>query len=431
MSHKEQTIIELPYGSSFLEAKIPTENLVSVLQRKASSKLGDEIKAIRENLKNPINSPPLNKLLTVTDKVVVLTTDNTRACPDSKLLPVILEELESFISRQNITIIVALGLHPPLNKKSLIGKLGRNIVENYKVINHDFTDVVHIGTTSRGTPVEIFKKVLEADIIISTGFIEPHFFAGFSGGRKSIAPGVSGKRAIYKSHSFQMIDDKHARAGVLHGNPIHEDMVEQTEMAGLKFIVNVLLNYEGKITHVFAGDPVLAHEKGCELERYLASVSIDHGVDIAIVTCGGAPLDLDLYQTCKAIDTAAQITRAGGIIIVAALCNAGVGPKDFYDLHSLATSPSEVLDRIRRGETVGVSWQNQILARAQLDHKVFLMSSLKPEQVSNMMITPISSVEEGVLKALSALGEDAEIAVIPEGPHVLPYIGQGELASDN
>jgi nickel-dependent lactate racemase len=430
MTSSKQTIVDLPYGTSFLKVQIPTNNLVSVLKRKKSRQLNDEIKEISERLKNPINSLPLNSLPGKTDKVVIITTDNTRACPDDRLLPPILEAIEPRIPRRNIIIVVALGLHHPLSKKELVKKLGCNIVKNYNVINHDVNDVVDLGITHRGTPVGIFKKVIEADIKISTGFIEPHFFAGFSGGRKSISPGVSGERTICHNHSYQMLDDKRSRAGVLHGNPVHEDMVEQAKMAGLNFIINVLLNKKGKITDVFAGDPVLAHEKGCERERHLATASINHKVDISVVTCGGAPLDMDLYQTCKAIDTAAQITRSGGIIIVASRCDAGKGPDSFYDLHSSAGSPSDVLERIKRGEPAGVPWQNQLLARAQLDHEVFLMSSLKPEQVHRMKMTAIPSVEEGIARALTALGKSAEIAVIPQGPHVLPSVERDESVND-
>jgi nickel-dependent lactate racemase len=426
----QQTIVYLPYGTSILKVPIPRDNISSVLKRKKSRQLNDEIKEIRERLKNPINSLPLNSLPGKADKVVIITTDNTRACPDHLLLPLIIEAIEPRVPRQNITIVVALGLHHPLSKKELVKKFGCNIVKNYNVINHDVTDVVRIGTTSRGTPVEIFKKVIEADIKISTGFIEPHFFAGFSGGRKSIAPGVSSMKAICYNHSYQMLDDKSARAGVLHGNPVHEDMVEQAKMAGLNFIINVLLDEKGKITDVFAGDPLLAHEKACELEKYLATTSINHKVDISVVTCSGAPLDRDLYQTCKAIDTAAQITRSGGIIIVASLCDAGMGPKSFCDLHSTADSPSEVLERIKKGEHAGVPWQNLFLARAQLDHEVFLMSSLKPEKVHHMKMTAIPSIEEGISRALTIMGKSAEIAVIPQGPHVLPSLERDGSEND-
>jgi lactate racemase len=422
MASLKQTIVDLPYGDSFLKAAIPSNNLISVLKRNYSRLPGDETEAIRERLKNPINSPPLASIPGKNDKVVIITTDNTRACPDDRLLPPILEAIEPMVPRRNITIVIALGLHQPLSKKEMLEKLGRNIVENYNVINHDVKDVVYLGTTSRGTPVEIFKKVAEADIKISTGFIEPHFFAGFSGGRKSIAPGVSSERAICHNHSALMLDDKKARAGILQGNPVHEDMIEQAKMAGLNFIVNVLLNETGEITDVFAGDPVTAHERGCELEKHLATASTNHKADIAIVTCGGAPLDIDLYQSCKAIDTAAQITKSGGIIIVAARCEAGIGPRSFYDFHASAAKAAEVLERIKQGEHAGVPWQNLFLGRAQLNHEIFLVSGLEQEQVSHMKITAIPSVEEGIAKALTALGKGAEITVIPQGPHVLPSL---------
>jgi len=400
---------------------VPEKNLAVILERRPTNPLGNEADAIRESLHAPINSPPLDACLGHNDRVAVIVTDNTRACPDERLLPLILKEVESKVPHQNITIIIALGLHEPLSRDSLAKKLGRNIIENYAVRNHDINDTVNIGKTSRGNPVEIYREVAEEDFVVSTGFIEPHFFAGFSGGRKSIAPGVSSRRAICCNHSYKMIADENARAGVLAGNPVHEDMVEQARMARLDFIVNVLLDKNDKITHVVAGDPILAHEKGCQLEKGFASVSLDHEVDITIVTNGGAPLDLDLYQTCKAIDTASQITRRGGIIIVASMCNAGLGPKAFYDLYASSGSPREVLERIQRKEPIGVQWQNQVLARAQLNHEVLLVSSLSQDDVKGMMIQSIASIEAGIEKALSALGEDSEIAVIPEGPHTLPF----------
>ena len=179
------TEITLPYGSSFVKAKIPTKNLTFILSTKDIKGLGNEAEAITNSLRFPIESPALRDCVNIDDKVVVIVTDNTRPCPDDRLLPPILAELEEILPRENITIIVALGLHPPLDKPELIKKLGKDIVEHYNVLNHDVNQTVNIGTTSRGTPVDINTKVVEADFRISTGFIEPHFFAGFSGGRKS------------------------------------------------------------------------------------------------------------------------------------------------------------------------------------------------------------------------------------------------------
>ena len=416
------TIIELPYGSSRLKARIPAGNLAGIIEVPDVRGLPDEREAITGSLRAPIESPTLLDCVNKNDKVVVLVTDNTRPCPDDRLLPPILDELEARIPRENITIIVALGLHPPLDRHELIKKLGEDIVANYNVINHDVNRTVNIGTTSRGTPVDINTRVMAADFRLSTGFIEPHFFAGFSGGRKSIAPGVFSARSAYKNHGYQMIEHPGARAGVLRGNPIHEDMIEQAKMARLNFIVNVLLNKKREITHVFAGDPVKAHEKGCEIEGGIAGVKVPHKVDITITTNSGAPLDLDLYQTCKGIDTAAQVTREGGIIIVASACNAGIGPEAFLELHASASSPEEVRQLIKQKEPIGVQWENQVLARTQMKNDIYLVSELADSTVKDMMMTPVHTVEEGLEKAFQVLGQDAEIAVIPEGPLVIPLL---------
>jgi nickel-dependent lactate racemase len=330
--------------------------------------------------------------------------------------------LEKKLARRQISIIVALGTHAPLNKAELIKKLGRNIVESYQVFNHDAADTTNIGVTSRGIPVEINNRVLEADFRISTGFIEPHFFAGFSGGRKSIAPGVSSAAAIIKNHSYQMLNNPQAKAGVLAGNPVHEDLVEQAMMAKLNFIVNVLLNSNQEITHVVAGHPVLAHEQGCAIEKDVSQVFLKRKVDISITSNSGAPLDLDFYQTCKGIDTAAQITRDGGVIIIASCCNTGVGPAAFQMLHESASCPADVLKKIQVSEPQSIWWQNQILARAQLNHSIYLVSGLDDRAAEKMMVTPIKNIEEGLSKAFRLLGQRAAVGIIPEGPLVIPVM---------
>jgi len=417
-----ETEIKLPYGDSFLTARLPAKNIACVLSKRQAKGLENEGEAITRALRAPIGRPPLRECVKRDDKVVILVTDNTRPCPDDRLLPPILAELEEVVPPQNITIIVATGLHPPLDKQELVKKLGEDIVANYRVINHDVNQTTNIGTTSRGTPVDINTEVVKADFRISTGFIEPHFFAGFSGGRKSIAPGVFSVRSAYHNHGYQMIEHPRAQAGILKGNPVHEDLVEQAQMAKLNFIVNVLLNKEREITHVVAGDPIKAHERGCQLEREMAGVRVRRRADITITTNSGAPLDLDLYQTCKGIDTASQITRDGGIIIIASACNCGIGPEAYRELHASAGSPKEVLRRIRLQEPLGVQWQNQILARVQLRHDIYLVSSLPDSVVEEMLMTPAGSIEEALDKALALLGDGAEIAVIPEGPLVLPLL---------
>ncbi len=416
------TEFQFPYGSSFLKAAVPTANICQVLQRKSAAGLADEAGAVTAALRAPIGSRPLVECVGQNSRVAVIVTDNTRACPDERLLPPILAELERKVRRENITIVVALGLHAPLSQAELAAKLGDKILENYRVINHDAQDVVQIGTTSRGIPVEINRHVVEADFRVSTGFIEPHFFAGFSGGSKSLMPGVSSAASIRRNHGFEMIDNPGSRAGVLRGNPIHEDIIEQAALAKLDFIVNVLLSDRKEITHVVAGHPVQAHEKGCEIEKTIVGVKVSRKADITITTNSGAPLDLDLYQTVKGIDNAAQITRAGGIIIIASACTSGVGVSSFAELHSACAAPEEVIRKIPRESYIGVSWQNQVLARAQIDHSVYLVSGLDAESVRKMLMTPVPSIEEGLRLAFTALGKDARVAVMPEGPLVLPLV---------
>ena len=416
------TEIELPYGDSCLKAKIPTKHLSYVLNSKYIKGLDNEREAITNSLRAPIGCPPLRDSLNKNDKVVVMVTDNTRPCPDDRLLPPILAELEAKIPRENITIMVAVGLHPPLDKQELVKKLGRDIVENYNVINHDVNQCVYIGTTSRGTPVDINTRVVEADFRLSTGFIEPHWFAGFSGGRKSIAPGVFSVRSAYKNHSYKMLDHPCSVSGIIQGNIVHEDLVEQAIMAKLNFIVNVILNKDREITHIVTGDPLKAHKIGCEIESDIATVKAPHKVDITITSNSGYPLDLDLYQTCKGMNTASKITRDGGSVIIASACGDGKGPEEFVELHASVSSPKEVLQKIRREEPIGVQWQNQILARDQLRNDFYLVSELEDSIIEAMMITPIRTIEQGLEKAFKILGSDAEIAVIPEGPLVVPVL---------
>ncbi|MCK4262747.1 MAG: nickel-dependent lactate racemase [Dehalococcoidia bacterium] len=416
------TQFELPYGDSLLTASILATNLSLVLETRDVGGLENETQGILDSLRSPIEHLPLQDSVHKGDKVAVIVTDNTRACPDDRLVPPILAELEKKVARDNITIIVALGLHPPLDREELARLLGRDITEKYNVVNHDPSATLFLGQTSRGTPVDINTRVVEADFRVSTGFIEPHFFAGFSGGRKSIAPGVFGLRSAYANHSYKMIEDPRSRAGILEGNPIHEDLVEQAGMARLDFIVNVLLNKQRQITHVVSGDPIRAHERGCDIEREIAGVNVDHKVDITITTNSGAPLDLDLYQTVKGMDNASLITRDGGIVIIASSCSAGVGPEAFRELHVSVGSPKEVLQKIRREEPIGVQWQNQILARTQLRNDIYLVSELEDSVVRDMMLTPIHSIEEGLSKAFEALGQQAEVAVMREGPLVLPLL---------
>ncbi len=412
--------IKLPYGDSFKTVSIPEKNIAGILETSQRQGLDDEQEVILAALRNPTGSAPLAERVTENDSIVIIVTDNTRPCPEDRILPPILAELEKKIPPENITIIFALGLHPPLDNAAMEKKLGKYIIDNYRVINHNVDDCVNLGTTTRGTPIDINRKVVEADFRISTGFIEPHFFAGFSGGRKSIAPGVFSVRAAYKNHSRSMLEHPLAKTGILKGNPVHEDMVELAKAARLDFIVNVLLNKKGDMTHVVAGDFVQAHEKGCEIEREIAGAALERQADITITTNSGAPLDLDLYQSVKGMETAAHFTRDGGIIIICSACYDGAGPDEFVELHRSAKSPEEVLGRISDEHPAGVQWQNQILANIQCKNDIYVVSEMDERIIRDMLMTPFVTLEQALEDAFNRLGSDASVAVIPEGPLVIP-----------
>ena len=417
---EKTTVIRLPYGESFKTIHIPEKNLAGILETRQHPGLENESEGIINNLRNPTGSTPLIERVNNNDNVVIIVTDNTRPCPEDRILPPVLNELEKKISRDNITIMFALGLHPPLNRAQMEKKLGEHSVDNYRVLNHDVNDCINVGTTSRGTPIDINRRIVEADFRISTGFIEPHFFAGFSGGRKSIAPGVFSVRSAYKNHSRSMLEHPLAKTGILKGNPVHEDMIEIAKAAKLDFIINVLLNKKGEITRVVTGDMVQAHEKGCEIAKEISGVRLDRKVDIAITTNSGAPLDLDLYQSVKGMETAAHFTRDGGIIIICSACYDGAGPEEFVDMHRSANSPEEVLDNISDEHPTGVQWQNQILANIQCKNDISVVSEMDENTIQDMMMTPFPTFEEALEDALRRLGNNASIAVIPEGPLVIP-----------
>lgn len=413
---------EFPYGERSLHARPPDGHKWTILKSHYARGLQNPEEAITNSLRTPIGTLPLRQCLRPENKVVIIVTDNTRACPDDKILPPLLAEVETVVPAANIILIVALGLHVALNRGELIEKLGSAIVNRYAVVNHDSTQTVNIGTTSRGNPVEINRRVVEADFRISTGFIEPHFFAGFSGGCKSITPGVASVRTIQANHSFTMVGHPNSRAGILLGNPVYQDIIEQARIAKHNFIVNVLLNEKREITHVVAGDPVAAHARGCDIESGIAGVKVDRQYDICVTTNSGAPLDLDFYQTCKGIENASRITREGGIIIIAAACNTGVGPEAFRCLHAAESSPHAVLRKIKDEGPLGVQWQNQILARVQIKNKIYLVSELEDSQAREMLVVPFPTIEAALQKAVEAMGPNAQIAVIPEGPLVLPFL---------
>jgi len=323
-------IINVPYGKKFISLNLPDRNVLAVLKSAEYKGEVDQARIIREALNNPFGSKPLYQAIAEKKRICIVVSDYTRATPNRIILPPIIETIKKACRRiDDVKILVAYGLHKPAPRELEAEFLGENVVEEVEVVSHDAEDednLTYVGETSFGTRFSVNNLILESDLVILTGLIEPHFFAGYSGGRKSILPGVAGKEAIYSNHDFKMIMHPRSRYGVLDGNPIHEDMVEAAKMISTQmFLVNVTIDREHRVTGAFAGDIYRAHLEGVKfLDKYVR-VKAPSRADIVITSNGGYPLDRDLYQAVKGMATGELIARRGGVIVLFAECIDGIG----------------------------------------------------------------------------------------------------------
>lgn len=304
-------------------------------------------------------------------------------------------------------------------------KFGRCIADNETIINHDCTDnnsLVYKGILPSGGELYLNSLIDWADIVISEGFIEPHFFAGFSGGRKSILPGIAGEKTIFANHCSEFIADKNSRTGILKENPIHQDMLFAAGKANLAFILNVVIDSKKRIINAFAGDPIKAHEKGCAFLQNIAEKKAVKS-DIVITSNGGYPLDQNIYQAVKGMTAAEVCVNPGGVIIMVAACNEGHGGESFYRWFAESSSPKETLDKINsipRDKTVADQWEAQILARILIKHKVIMVSDIQSKKlIEDMHMIYSASVEEALDKARQQTNADAGIVVIPDGVGII------------
>jgi nickel-dependent lactate racemase len=419
--------IKLAYGKTGLEIELPDELDVTVVEPQYVPSLPDPEAALREALKSPIESPPLRELVQPGSKVGIVFNDITRPTPDHLMLPAVLNELPH-VPTENITLFNALGTHRPNTDAELRSMLGDALVDNYRIVQNDSFDPttqVHLGTTTRGHDVWLNRDFFECDTKILTGFIEPHFFAGFSGGGKVIMPGMAGQRTVLGNHDFGMIADPKANWGMTRGNPVWEEIREVALKANPTFILNVALNRDKEITAVFAGDLDAAHAAGCEYVKKTAMAPVARPFDIAITTNSGYPLDLNLYQSVKGMSAAAQVVREGGTIIVAADCWDGIPEHGLYaQLLREADNPQELLDTVcAPGFLKQDQWQAQIQAQIQLKADVYVRTdNLTEKQIEMALFQPSHRVEDTVTDLLDKYGPQAIICVLPEGPQTIPYI---------
>jgi nickel-dependent lactate racemase len=416
--------VQLAYGHHGLEVELPDQSVL--LDSRPTPGLKDEVECLRQSMLNPIQDRPLPSKVKAGDQIVIVHSDITRATPNDRILPVLIELLESEgVNSQDITLLNALGTHRPQTDIELRKMLGDSIVDGYRCLQHDAYDdanLMQLGHTSSGSTLRINRAYMEADVRILTGFIEPHFFAGFSGGPKGILPAIAGVESVLTNHSVSMIMDQRATWGITEGNPIWEEMLEAAILAQPTFLLNVTLNEKREITGVFAGDLLAAHRAGCDFVKCRAMVPVEEPFDLVITTNSGYPLDQNLYQCVKGMSAARQIVKQGGTILMVAACADGLPEHGRYaELLSKAGSPRRVLEMINSpGFHAQDQWQVQIQAMIQEHAEVCVFSQgLTPDQIERALFTPCLDIGEMVRSRVGQLGR---VAVLPQGPITIAYL---------
>jgi nickel-dependent lactate racemase len=421
--------LRLAYGKEGLAIELPDDLHVDVIEPKYTAGLPHPADAIRQALQGPVAAEPLAARLKPTDTIGIVVNDITRATPYRIILPALLAEM-GHLADDRITIFVATGTHRPNTRAELDTMLGADVVGRFHVVQNDADDHnshARAGTTDDGNAVWIHKDYLACNLRILTGFIEPHFFAGFSGGGKACMPGMALLETILRNHCPANIDHPSATWAITVGNPIWEEVRAAARMGGPSFLLNVALNRDKAITGVFAGDVEQAHAQGCAFVKETAMAPVPAPYDIVITSNSGYPLDLNLYQAVKGMSAAAQIVRAGGSILLAAECWDGLPNHGRYkELLFQAESPHALLKSIRAGgPLIQDVWQAQIHASICTRADVHLFShQLSDADIKKAMLVPCRDVGETLDALRRKYGPDARVAVLPEGPQTIPYISR-------
>jgi len=417
--------IQLAYGQRGLASDFPDDR-TTVIQPTHTAGLPDERSAIRAVLANPNGARPLREWLKPGARVCIAFTDSTRATPNERVIPWLLDELHE-VPRDHITLLNQTGTHRANTRAELERMLTPEVVANYRVVNHEPENaavMVQYGTMRNGTPALLNRHLVEADLRLITGFIEPHFFAGFSGGVKGIIPGCAALQTVMANHRADNIGHPQATFGITRGNPLWEELREVALRIGPSFLLNVTLNEQRQITGVFAGDLVQAHAAGCEFVRQSAMQRVAAPFDIVVTTNSGHPLDLNLYQGVKGMTAGARIVKPGGTVILACECREGVPAGSSYDrLLCSARQPAEILEMVARpGFCMAEQWQAQIQAMVQRHAEVLVHSSLPDEVLRACHLAPCPDIGAEVRARLARLGPDSRVAVLPQGPLTIPYL---------
>lgn len=415
--------VEILYGKGRLPVELPDN--VTVIEPTHQSALDNLDAAFARAVESPIGAGPLASLVKPVETLAIVTSDGTRPVPNSKLIPWVLDTLA--VKPREVVVITGTGTHRPNTPEELFEMFGDRVMRECRVINHDCFDdstLTTVGTTSRGNTITFCKEYVQADRKLLLGFIEPHFFAGFSGGPKALLPGIAGLNSIMSFHDAYMIGHPGSTWGRTEDNPLQAETREACALCPPDFMINVTLNADKQITAFYPGDWMKAHRVGCKAVAETATVGFDEPFDVVITSNSGFPLDQNLYQTVKGMSAAAQVVRDGGTIITVSECSDGIpNHGKFYDMLSNGKTPQEQLEMIGN-PAFGMldQWSAQKLALIQLKANVELYSSIPSDTVRKLNLTPVSDVAEAVRECLKRYGNDARIAVLPEGPLTIPYV---------
>ena len=415
----------LEYGRSGLEVELPDNRVIRTLAYKNAVPLEHPAASLNEVLHQPNGTPPLGELARGRSSACIVISDITRPVPNELILQPLLETLhESGLTRDQVLILVATGLHRPNEGDELVELVGQSIADQYRIENHhgqSSEEHTYLGESPRGVPIWIDSRYVEADLKITTGLIEPHLMAGFSGGRKLVCPGIAALETIKVWHGPKFLEDPRADCGILEGNPVHEENTWIARHTGCDFIVNVIIDSQRRPLKFVAGDMEQAFLEGVQFCRQVVTDTVQEPVDIVVTSCAGYPLDTTFYQAVKGLTGALSIVKQGGTIIMAASLSEGIGSPQFEQLFDENTDLETFVDRILNTDYfVMDQWQLEELAKVRRKAKVKIVSDgLPAETINRLFVESASSVEEAVADSLQEYGDQASIAVIPKGPYVL------------
>ena len=419
--------MRIPYGVTGAELRRDVSGAEILESQIGTLKAeGSEDALVQKAMAAPIGSPRLSELARGKKTATIIVSDHTRPVPSKHILPFMLAELREGNPDIDITFLVATGYHRDITRQELAAKVGEEMASREKFVCHNSRDAasnVEIGVLPSGARLVIDRLAAETDLLLAEGFIEPHFFAGFSGGRKSVLPGVCDQVTVLGNHCSKFIDSPYARTGILEGNPLHTDMVAAAKLAKLQYIVNVVIDEDKKVAAAFAGDPLQAHEAGCEFLKGYCRVKPQKKGDIVITSNGGAPLDQNVYQSVKGLTAAEAAAAPGAILIISTRCNDGVGGESFYRaLHECVTI-QELMDRILAtpmDQTDPDQWEYQILCRMMLKHRIIFVSEPAMQKpLEEMKLEYAPDLDTALDRAYAAKGPDAHLVVIPNGISVI------------